>query len=117
MMTMMMMVVGMLIMTMIDFQVEIDTARGVVDTSSGISRYSIQRLNPLSTKNVFRAIFINFMQQCTCALPSYILSFLRLGVRHNCSSGLSDDEPLYDSVASDDDYYTIQVGRMVMTVW
>ena len=33
----------------------------------------------------------------------------RLGVRNNCSSGLSDDEPLYDSVASDDDYYTIQV--------
>merc|ERR1719495_2571164 len=50
-------------------QVEIDTARGVVETSSGISR---------------------------------------LGVRNNCSSGLSDDEPLYDSVASDDDYYTIQ---------
>ena len=43
------------------------------------------------------------------ALHSYILSFLRLGVRNNCSSGLSDDEPLYDSVASDDDYYTIQV--------
>merc|ERR1719295_2221093 len=58
-------------------QVEIDTARGVVDTSSGISR---------------------------------------LGVRNNCASGLSDDEPLYDSVASDDDYYTIQdrgeEGRM-----
>lgn len=58
-------------------QVEIDTARGVVDTSTGISR---------------------------------------LGVRNNCSSGLSDDEPLYDSVASDDDYYTIQdrgeEGRM-----
>ena len=34
-------------------------------------------------------------------------------MRNNCSSGLSDDEPLYDSVASDDDYYTIQVGRMV----
>ena len=34
-------------------------------------------------------------------------------MRNNCSSGLSDDEPLYDSVASDDDYYTIQVGMMV----
>ena len=41
--------------------------------------------------------------------PSCILSSHRLGVRNNCASGLSDDEPLYDSVASDDDYYTIQV--------
>ena len=32
-------------------------------------------------------------------------------MRNNCSSGLSDDEPLYDSVASDDDYYTIQVNH------
>ena len=61
MMMTMMMVVMMLIMMMIDFQVEIDTARGVVDTSTGISRYSIQRLNPLSTTttNVFREIFTN----------------------------------------------------------
>ena len=65
MMMTMMMVVMMLIMMMIDFQVEIDTARGVVDTSSGISRYSIQRLNPLSTTttNVFREIFTNSNRQ------------------------------------------------------
>ena len=39
-------------------------------------------------------------------------------MRNNCSSGLSDDEPLYDSVASDDDYYTIQVrkGTIVPTM-
>ena len=42
MVVMMMVIMGMLIMMMIDFQVEIDTARGVVDTSTGISRYSIQ---------------------------------------------------------------------------
>ena len=62
MVVMMMVIMGMLIMMMIDFQVEIDTARGVVDTSTGISRYSIQRLNPLSTTtttNVFREIFTN----------------------------------------------------------
>ena len=66
MMMTMMMVVMMLIMMMIDFQVEIDTARGVVDTSSGISRYSIQRLNLLSTTattNVFREIFTNSTAQ------------------------------------------------------
>jgi len=34
----------------------------------------------------------------------------------NRSSALSDDEPLYDSVASDDDYYTIQDrGEAVVT--
>ena len=47
------------------------------------------------------------------ALLDYMYEYWdhRLGVRNNCSSGLSDDEPLYDSVASDDDYYTIQVRK------
>ena len=41
---MLMLTMMMLILMLIDFQVEIDTARGVIDTSIGISRYSIQLL-------------------------------------------------------------------------
>ena len=47
---------SMMMTVMADFQVEIDTARGVVDTSSGISRYYIQALNHVSVTNFVQSI-------------------------------------------------------------
>ena len=84
----MMMMLMMIMMILIDFQVEIDTARGVVDTSSGISRYSILiRRNHLSPTVFFSRAFLHEPFEPACSECALTFSLPMKPVTFSCQAG------------------------------
>ena len=84
----MMMMLMMIMMILIDFQVEIDTARGVVDASSGISRCSFLRLNHLSPTVLFSSqafLYEPFEPACGKCAPTFSLPLKPL--TFSCQAG------------------------------